>query len=321
MQANCNGGTGGTGGKGSNDGHDRNATAPTIALVTPCHNEHDNLDALVASIDEQDLAPVRWIIVDDGSSDDTFARAQKLTGHLRWVEVHRRSGDTRKRSFESKARAVNAAAGHLKGVEFSYLACIDADVVLPPDFLSVAVSKFESDLSLGITGGRFVHPVKGQLRERREPQSHVPGPAQVFRRKVFDEIGGYLELQHGGIDTVANYTARHHGWKTSTFPDLTFHHTRQLGTGGGRSLLRAAFHLGQQDWDLGNLGLFELLKVAKDVREQPILLGAVVRLAGYCESALRRGDRSTPPLVRDFIRAEQRQRLRAAVPNGIGKSQ
>jgi glycosyltransferase involved in cell wall biosynthesis len=295
--------------------------APEIALVTPCHNEQDNLHALVESIALQDLTPARWVIVDDGSSDDTFTKAKELTNHLRWVDVHRRAVDVPMRSFESKARAVNAAAERLRAVEFSYIACIDADVVLPPNFLSVAVAKFESDPSLGITGGRFVHPVKGQLRERREPQSHVPGPAQVFRRNVFDEIGGYLELQHGGIDTVANYMARHYGWKTSTFPDLTFHHTRQLGTGGGRSLLRAAFHLGQQDWDLGNLALFELLKVAKDVREQPILLGAIVRLAGYCDSALRRSDRSTPPPVRDLIRGEQRQRLRAVVSNGSGKSQ
>lgn len=284
----------------------------SIVVVTPCHNEENNLQALVNSLEMQALLPVAWVIVDDGSSDDTANRAEMLTEHIGWASVIRRPNNGLKRSFESKARAVNEAVQSLGVMSFAYVACVDADVMLPNSFLKSAVTRFESDPRLGVTGGRFVHPVNGQLRERKEPQSHVPGPAQVFRRETFEQVGGYQELRHGGIDTVANYMARERGWTTSTFPELSFNHTRQVGTGGGRTLRRAAFHLGQQDWDLGNLVPFELLKITKDVFERPRLIGAMCRAAGYCWEGMRRSEQSTPESVRSFIRGEQRDRIKRA---------
>ncbi len=294
------------------------ATTAAVAVITPCLNEESTLAALVSSIAEQSHPPSRWIIVDDGSTDGSVDLARSLTAGLPWAEVIALSADSNgDRNFSKKARAVNTGYERMQqdGVTPDFIACVDADVELPSDFFEVAVQKFDDDSELGVTGGRFLHPVNGELKVRKEHDAHVPGPAQVFRRETFDAIGGYLELRHGGIDTVANYLARREGWTTSTFDDLTFTHARQMGTGGGRSLMRAAYQLGQQDWDLGTLPEFEALKVVKDLREEPIVIGSLLRAVGYLISVVRRRDRSTPPDVQSFIRAEQRARLEELLPS------
>lgn len=287
-----------------------------VVLITPCHNEYAHLDALIASVANQTLHPVEWIIVDDRSTDGSYARAVELGAAHDWIRVVRVPApetDGAVRTFAKKARAVNYGFSVVQSTDAGVVGCLDADVVLPPDFLAVATDKFASLPRLGVTGGRFRHPVRGEMEVRVEHEAHVPGPAQLFRWEAFADMGGYPELRHGGIDTVANYLARRDGWDTRTFSDLSFTHSRQMGTGGGRTLLAAALHLGRQDYDLGTLAVFELAKVAKAMKEDPKVIGGLVRGAGYLLSAVRRVPNSTPPDIRAFIQAEQRDRLTAGI--------
>ncbi len=287
-----------------------------MVLITPCHNEYPHLDALVASVVSQTLQPVEWVIVDDRSTDGSFARANELAADHDWIRVIRvptpeTTGSGR--TFAKKARAVNYGFEQVQARDAGVVGCLDADVVLPDEFLERVAQKFSDRPRLGVTGGRFRHPVKGEMVVRVEHAAHVPGPAQLFRWETFEEIGGYPELRHGGIDTVANYLARRAGWDTSTFSDLSFTHSRQMGTGGGRPLLKAALHLGRQDWDLGTLAIFEAAKVFKAMQESPKILGGIVRAGGYLLGAIQRRPNSTPVDVREYIQHEQRDRLIAGV--------
>ena len=59
---------------------------------------------------------------------------------------------------------------------------------------------------------------------------HVSGACQLFRRRCFEEIGGYTPIKGGGIDWVAVTTARMRGWTTRTFLKRTCAHHRAMGT-------------------------------------------------------------------------------------------
>jgi GT2 family glycosyltransferase len=281
-----------------------------IAVITPAHNERDHIDALVDSVAGQSLQPVRWVIVDDGSTDDTEARAKERTVALEWVDVCGTSSTTH-RSFASKATAVNRGAQRLSSSAFDLLACVDADVCLPPNYFAELADRFAADPSLGVAGGTYQHPVGRRVAVDRPPSHHVPGPAQVFRREVFEQIGGYWPLPHGGVDTAANVAARMHGWTTRSFPDLRFEHRRRMGT-GGRGPIAAEYHKGLQDHDLGVLAMWAVLRSLQRLNKPPYIAGGVARLAGFIVGSARRQPRSVDAAFVEYVRAEQRRRLSAA---------
>ena len=60
------------------------------------------------------------------------------------------------------------------------------------------------DASLGVTGGMYHEVENGRsLLAGRAYGDHVPGPAQVFRREVFDQVEGYQPWEFGGDDVVS----------------------------------------------------------------------------------------------------------------------
>jgi glycosyltransferase involved in cell wall biosynthesis len=282
-----------------------------IAVITPAYNEREHIDALVETILAQSLRPNRWVIVDDGSTDDTEARVKKRTAGIDWVEVCS-SSSTNHRSFASKAAAVNRGAQRLSTLDFELLACVDADVVLPANYFAELASRFAFDPSLGVAGGTYQHPVGHRLAVDRPPSHHVPGPAQVFRREVFEQIGGYWPLRHGGIDTAANVAARMRGWTTRSFADLRFDHRRRMGT-AGRGPVAAEYRQGMQDRDLGVLTIWALLRSLQRLARRPYIAGGAARWAGFVVASARRQPRLVDPDFVTFLRAEQRRRLVAAV--------
>lgn len=291
-----------------------------VAVVTPAHDEADRVPALVASMLAQSAPPVRWVIVDDRSTDDTASVAEAATAGLDFVEVlriveDRRDGEGDGRSFGAKARAFAAGVDRLRADDpgHRFVACVDADVRLPATYLEEVVARFDAEPRLGVAGGRYRHEVRGRRVVQPAPPEHVPGPSQVFRREVFDAIGGYWQLPYGGIDAAANVAARVRGWRTRSWDDLVVEHDRRMGTGGGRRPLVAEFYKGRQDRDLGLLPLFEVGKVLRRTRRDPPVVGALARLAGYVVEALTPGGPSVDASYLAHTRAEQRSRMRATL--------
>lgn len=281
----------------------------SLAAVTPAFNEADRLPALCESIGRQTQLPVRWIIVDDGSSDGTRTRALEATDALDFVTVVSRDRHA-ERSFASKVGAFQHGVGQLEGVRYDYLACFDADVILPDRYIEEIVRGLDRDPGLGVTGGLYRHPIGRKLVVDRPPMNQVPGPAQVFRRATFEDIGGYHAMPFGGEDALANVSARMHGWTTRCRPDLVVDHNRRMGTGGDQHPVRAEFLKGRQDYDLGAHPLFEVGKLVRRLTWPPYLIGSFARALGYLRGVLQR-TRTAPDDVVRFWRGEQLGRIRS----------
>ena len=50
---------------------------PSYAIVSPVKDEAERLELTLRSVCEQTHRPVRWVIVDDGSSDGTRELAER----------------------------------------------------------------------------------------------------------------------------------------------------------------------------------------------------------------------------------------------------
>lgn len=288
-------------------------------LITPARNEERLIGKVLESVVSQTIAPRKWIIVDDGSTDRTAEIVKGYEGRYDFIELMSNAG-SEQRSFTSKASAVNGAYERLSGLEFDFIGNVDADLSFPPDYMERLLGEIERDPRIGVGSGIYVEEVNGRLVHPATSLNHVPGATQLFRRRCFEQIGRYASTRAGGMDTVANIKARMLGWETRQFPHLQTLHHRHTGTGGGASLLRARYREGWQDYHLGTHALFAMLKALRRVGEHPMLVGAAARAAGFFITWLRRQPRQVSEEFVRFIQREQLGRLRALASGGRKKA-
>ena len=277
-----------------------------FVLITPARNEEAFIEKTLASMLKQTVLPERWVIVDDGSTDNTAAIVASFADGISWIELLRRE-QRADRNFAGKVYAFKAGLERVQSIDFEIIGNLDADVSFDADYLDFLIRKFAEDPRLGVAGTPFTeNSGYDSTRDSFEGENHVPGGCQLFRRRCFEEIGGYVPNRVGGIDWVAVTTARMRGWKTRSFPEKRFHHYRSLGT-AERSVLGSLFSYGEKDYYLGGSPVWQIFRVAYRMGKRPVIIGGLALLFGYCWAALRRIKR---PVSRELMRFHRREQMR-----------
>src|SRR5438094_7755024 len=276
-------------------------------LITPARNEELFIEKTVTSMLTQTLTPKRWIIVDDGSTDKTAEIVRNRAGKCPWIELVQRP-QRLDRSFSAKVQAFNTGLERVRSLTFDIIGNLDADLSFEPQYLEFLMGKFAEDPRLGVAGTPFLQNGYDSARDSFEGENHVAGGCQLFRRRCFQDVGGYVPNPGGGIDWIAVTTARMKGWKTRSFPEKRFHHYRTLGT-AERSSIAASFSYGEKDYYLGGSPIWELFRVIYRMRKQPV--DGLGLLFGYFWAALRRIQRPISAELMSFHRGEQMRKLKA----------
>lgn len=289
-------------------GHAALLTSMRYVLISPAHDEAPLIEQTIASVCAQTRLPLRWVIVDDGSTDETGEIADTYAARHPWIEVVHRPRHFG-RSFASKAHAFNAGFERVKYLDFDVIGNLDADVTLEPIHLEFLMGKFTEDPGMGVAGTPFLEPGYDSARDSFEGENHVPGGCQLFRRRCFEEIGGYVPIRAGGVDWVAVTTARMKGWRTRSFREMRYNHHRVLGT-AERNILAALFSYGEKDYYLGGSPVWELFRIPYRMTKRPLIVGGLALFSGYCWAAARRIPRAVSPELMRFHRAEQLRKLK-----------
>jgi glycosyltransferase involved in cell wall biosynthesis len=277
-------------------------------LISPARNEETNIRRTLESVCAQTLLPLRYVVVDDGSTDATAAVVREFAERHPWIELVQRPRNI-ERSFAGKVHAFNAGWERVKDLEFDVVGNLDADLSFDPDYLAFLMEMFAADDRLGVAGTPFIENGYDSARDSFEGQNHVAGGCQLFRRKCYEEIGGYKPNRAGGVDWVAVTTARMMGWRTRSFLEKRFQHYRPLGT-AERGVLASAFSYGEKDYYLGNSPVWQVFRIGYRLVKPPFLLGGVALLGGYGWAAVRRIDRAVSPDLMRFHRREQMAKLK-----------
>ncbi len=103
-----------------------------LTVIVPAYNESSSITDTIRSIQSQTRVPDVIVVVDDCSTDDTYAVASATGAHV--IQPPRNTG--------SKAGAQNFA---LATVETEYCMAIDADTVLEPDAIEKLMAAMDSD--------------------------------------------------------------------------------------------------------------------------------------------------------------------------------
>lgn len=170
--------------------------APEICLIFPCYNEEVVLPELLRTLRSLDLGiPMRFLFIDDGSTDGTLALLQSTChndSRMAYLSFSRNFG-----------HQVAVSAG-LKYAQGDIIAVLDADLQDPPELLRKFIAKWRDgyDVVYGIRTNRkepwylrvcyssFYHLLS------RTSNIHIPRDAGDFAlmdRKIVDVINSLPE--------------------------------------------------------------------------------------------------------------------------------
>ena len=279
-------------------------------LITPCRNEARLIEETIKSVVAQTVLPLKWVIVNDGSTDATGEILARYAAKHSWIEVVNRPA-RKERHFAAKVEAFNAGQERVKHLSYEIIGNLDADVSLDADHFEFLLSKFNQEERLGVAGTVFREPSGyNSGTDSFEGQTYVSGQCQIFRRPCFEEIGGYVPSRAGGIDWMAVTTARMIGWKTRSFREKSFLHHRPLGT-AECGPIASAFAYGKKDYILGSHPLWHAFRCVYRMTKQPYVMGGIALFAGYVNGFLSRAERPVSQELIRFNRREQMLKLKA----------
>ena len=281
-------------------------------LITPARNEETFIRKSLDSVTTQTHLPLRWVVVDDGSTDRTAEIVEAYAKKFPWLELVRRSPHV-DRSFAGKVNAFKAGFERIKDLNYDIVGNLDADISFPPDYLEFLMKQFAGDPKLGVGGTPFTEDSGyDTAKDSFEGDNYVAGGCQLFRKACFQEIGGYIPIRGGGIDWIAVMSARMKGWKVRSFAEKRFHHYRTLGT-AEKGALGALYDYGKRAYSLGSSPIWHVVRCLYRMKSQPYVSGGVALGCGYFWSSLFRKPRPVSREMIRFYRREQMQKLRTII--------
>ncbi len=178
---------------------------PLVSVIVPALNEEKYLERCLRSIRDQTFEDFELIVCDNGSTDRTVEVARKYADR---VIVERKKGRAHARN-----RGVKIARGEI-------LMFLDADVMVPPNFLKKAIGLIRGPV-IGVTCS--LHPLEtskklfpivlSNLLVRLSTKLRfplIPTDCLIVRKDVCESIGGFNErVEREDLDF--SLRARRHG--------------------------------------------------------------------------------------------------------------
>jgi glycosyltransferase involved in cell wall biosynthesis len=283
-------------------------------LVTPAHNEEAFIEKTLRSVVSQTVLPRIWVVVSDSSIDRTdviVSEYSRKYDFIKYLRIER----NKERNFGAKVNAFNRGYDVIINEEYQYVGILDADISLDANYYESVIAECENNERLGVAGGIRYDFYNGKFHLVRSARNSVGGPFQLFRRKCFEDIGGFIPIEGGGEDAVAETMARMYGWEVESFCHVKAYHHRRTGT-AKVNVLRARFRDGIKCYVIGNHPVFQIAKGVYRLRNKPYIIGSVITLCGYVWAWWGNYKRVVPDDFVEYLRCEQWGRLRSMLYGG-----
>jgi poly-beta-1,6-N-acetyl-D-glucosamine synthase len=269
-------------------------------LISPCRNEAQFMRQTIDSVLAQSVLPVEWVVVDDGSTDETAAILREYAARYPWISIVTRP-DRGGRSvgpgvidaFYSGYAAVRA--------DYDFLCKLDLDLRLPPRYFEILIERMNLNPRLATCSGKAYLEQGGRLINERHGDDTSLGMTKFYRRQCFEQIGGFVrEVMWDGIDC---HQCRMHGWMASSWdePELRFVHLRPMGS-SQQSVYAGRMRHGYGQYFMGTGLMFMTASALTRLNQKPYVLGSLAMLWGWLTSAAQRKPRFADREFRRFLR-------------------
>jgi glycosyltransferase involved in cell wall biosynthesis len=260
------------------------------------------------SVVAQTVRPSQWVIVDDGSSDETPDILAEYAHRYDWIHVITRSNRGHRAVGPGVIDAFYAGYETIVPGEFNYLCKLDLDLRLPPRYFETLIRKMEANPRVATCSGKAYIKEGGKLVYERHGDETSIGASKFYRMTCFEAIGGFSrEVMWDGIDC---HQCRRRGWIACSWdePELRFIHLRPMGS-SQKSVYSGRFRHGYGQYYMGTGFAYMLASAVYRLNQKPYVLGSLAMLCGWIDSAIRRMPRYPDPEFRAFLRRYHRRTL------------
>jgi glycosyltransferase involved in cell wall biosynthesis len=256
------------------------------------------------SVVSQSILPAKWVIVDDGSTDETPQIIREYQSRFDWISVVTREDRGRRAVGPGVIEAFYAGYGIIVPEEFDFLCKLDLDLRLPPRYFETLMQRMDIDSKIGTCSGKSYIDRNGSLINENHGDETSLGMTKFYRVSAFKEIGGFVhEVMWDGIDC---HRCRMLGWKACSWddPELRFIHLRPMGS-SQQSIYVGRMRHGFGQYFMGTGFLYMLASAVFRIREKPWFVGSLAILWGWLKSAVQRKPRYEDAAFRSFLRNYQ----------------
>lgn len=280
----------------------------SYVLISPCRDEAAYMRRTLDSVVAQSVRPAKWVIVDDGSTDDTPAILAEYASRHDWIEVVQKPDRGGRAVGPGVIEAFYVGYDRIEPGDYAYLCKLDLDLDLPARYFEGLMARMEADPRIGTCSGKPYIRRGGRLVSERRGDEMSVGMTKFYRRECFEAIGGFVrEVMWDALDC---HKARAMGWRAVSWddPELRFEHLRPMGSS------QTSIHTGRRrhgfgQYYMGSDPLFYAATCLFRMAEPPYVTGGFSMLAGYWGAWARRAPQHPDPELRAFIRRYQRRAL------------
>ncbi len=259
------------------------------------------LDSVVA----QTVRPSLWVIVDDGSTDQTPGIIAEYMGKYDFIRVVRREGRDQRSVGPGVIDAFYAGLDTVDLEQFDYLCKLDLDLDLPACYFERLIERMEQDPRIGTCSGKAYFPgANGQLISEAIGDEMSVGMTKFYRVACFGQIGGFVrEVMWDGIDC---HRCRMRGWIAFSWddPEIRFTHLRAMGS-SHKGVWTGRTRHGFGQYFMGTGLVYMTVSAFYRMTRPPLFVGGVGMWWGYVKSMLTRKPRYEDLEFRQFLRRYQ----------------
>ena len=136
-------------------------------VISPCRNEADFMRQTLDSVIAQSVRPALWVIVDDGSTDETPRILAEYAARHDWIRVVTRSDRGRRAVGPGVIEAFYAGYETIDPKRYTYLCKLDLDLRLPTGYFEGLMRRMEADPQIASCSGKAYIEVDGGLVNER----------------------------------------------------------------------------------------------------------------------------------------------------------
>jgi biofilm PGA synthesis N-glycosyltransferase PgaC len=290
---------------GTESGEVRMRQSKRYVVITPVRDEGQHIEKTILSMLAQTIQPDEWIIIDDGSTDDTGAIIDKYANQCAWIRTLHRENRGFRKSGGGVVEAFNEGYSMLASSRWEFIVKLDGDLSFAPDYFERVFQYFSDDPQLGIGGGEIYHLIDGQPELEKTPAFHVRGATKVYRRNCWLALGGLIPSP--GWDTLDEVKANMVGWRTHCFPELKLIHHKHTGAADGK--WGAWVKNGMGSYVSGYHPVFMILKCLKRTFKKPFLISGLGLLYGFFSGYLQGVPQIQDRALICYLRKQQINRI------------
>jgi len=264
----------------------------------------ETLDTMLA----QSVRPRLWIIIDDGSRDETAAILGEYARKHDWIRIVTRADRGRRSVGPGVIEAFYTGVESIDLGEFEFLCKLDLDLRLPPRYFEILIERMRADARIATCSGKAYVERDGELVAENHGDDTSLGMTKFYRTRCFQAIGGFERaVMWDGIDC---HRCRMKGWIACSWdePELRFVHLRPMGS-SQQSIYVGRMRHGAGQYFMGTGFVYLAASALSRIAEPPFLLGSAAMLWGWLKAALTGAPRYADPEFVRFLRRYQRRVL------------